>query len=162
MSIIVAEQLAKSFDPDDIFWDVSCSIARGDRIALVGRNGTGKTTLLRILAGKEDADGGSCRQHSSVRLGYLEQRPQLTPGRTLWQEARGALDEDGVRGFVGEDPQRLHVVVGVAGGVTGHAEGDAVDAKSVVDLPDPAPEVGALVVRAEIDDRPDAPVPGDM
>ena len=53
MSIIVAERIAKSFDPQDIFWDVSCSIAHQDRIALVGRNGTGKTTLLRILAGLE-------------------------------------------------------------------------------------------------------------
>ncbi len=47
MSVIDAERIAKTYEPFDIFWDVSCSVAWGDRIALVGRNGTGKTTLLQ-------------------------------------------------------------------------------------------------------------------
>ncbi len=58
MSILIAERVAKSFDPQDIFWDISCSVARGDRIALVGRNGSGKTTLLRILLGQEKPTSG--------------------------------------------------------------------------------------------------------
>jgi ATP-binding cassette subfamily F protein 3 len=86
MSIIVAEQVAKSFDPDDIFWDVSCSIARGDRIALVGRNGTGKTTLLRILAGLEPPTRGRIRRAKGLRIGYLPQGATLEGNRTLWQE----------------------------------------------------------------------------
>ena len=71
MSIIVAERIAKSFDPDDIFWDVSCSVARLDRIALVGRNGTGKTTLLRILAGLELPSSGRLHRDKGLRIGYL-------------------------------------------------------------------------------------------
>lgn len=86
MSIVVAEQLAKSFDPDDIFWDVSCSIARGDRIALVGRNGTGKTTLLRILAGLESPTRGRVHRARGLRIGYLPQGATLEGNRTLWQE----------------------------------------------------------------------------
>jgi ATP-binding cassette subfamily F protein 3 len=86
MSIIVAEQVAKSFDPDDIFWDVSCSIARGDRIALVGRNGTGKTTLLRILAGLEPPTRGRIHRAKGLRIGYLPQGATLEGNRTLWQE----------------------------------------------------------------------------
>jgi ATPase subunit of ABC transporter with duplicated ATPase domains len=70
MSIIVAERIAKSFDPQDVFWDVSCSVARGDRIALVGRNGTGKTTLLRILAGFEAPNEGRVHRARGLRIGF--------------------------------------------------------------------------------------------
>ena len=65
----------------------------GQRIGLVGPNGSGKTTLLKILAGREEADSGSADFHSSTRLGYLEQQPLFEPGRTLWDEAKSALDE---------------------------------------------------------------------
>jgi ATP-binding cassette subfamily F protein 3 len=96
MSIIVAERLAKSFDPDDIFWDVSCSIAHGDRIALVGRNGTGKTTLLRIVGGFEEPTSGRVHRAKGLRIGYLPQEATLEGDRTLWQEmmtAFGTLHE---------------------------------------------------------------------
>jgi ATP-binding cassette subfamily F protein 3 len=86
MSIIVAERLAKSFGPQDIFWDVSCSVAAGDRIALVGRNGTGKTTLLRILAGLEPPSGGRVHRARGQRIGYLPQGAALEGEGTLWQE----------------------------------------------------------------------------
>jgi len=96
MSIIVVERLAKSYDPDDIFWDVSCSVAHGDRIALVGRNGAGKTTLLRILAGLEPATSGQVHRARGQRFGYLPQEATLEGDRTLWQEmltAFAALQE---------------------------------------------------------------------
>jgi ATP-binding cassette subfamily F protein 3 len=86
MSIILAERIAKSFDPQDIFWDVSCGIAHGDRIALVGRNGTGKTTLLRILAGLEPPSSGRIHRAKGLRIGYLPQGATLEGHRTLWQE----------------------------------------------------------------------------
>ena len=86
MSIVVAERVAKSFDPQDIFWDVSCSIAHGDRIALVGRNGTGKTTLLRILAGLEPPTSGRVHRAKGLPIGYLPQGATLEGDHTLWQE----------------------------------------------------------------------------
>ena len=57
MSLITAKSLSKSFGAEDIFRDVSFSVARGARLALVGPNGIGKTTLLRILVGP----GGALR-----------------------------------------------------------------------------------------------------
>ncbi len=86
MSIIVAERIAKSFDPQDIFWDVSCSVAHGDRIALVGRNGTGKTTLLRIMAGLERPTSGRVHRAKGLRIGYLPQGATLEGEHPLWQE----------------------------------------------------------------------------
>ena len=69
------------------------STCAGDRIALVGPNGTGKTTLLQILAGHEDADAGQFDKPSSTSIGYLEQQPEFEAGRTVWEEARSALHE---------------------------------------------------------------------
>jgi ATP-binding cassette subfamily F protein 3 len=86
MSILVAERVAKSFDPQDVFWDVSCSIAHGDRIALVGRNGTGKTTLLRILAGWEPPTSGRVHRAKGLRIGFLPQGATLEGEHSLWQE----------------------------------------------------------------------------
>jgi ATP-binding cassette subfamily F protein 3 len=91
MSIIVAERLSKSFDPQDVFWDVSCSIAHGDRIALVGRNGTGKTTLLRILAGLEEPTSGRVHRAKGLGIGYLPQEAELEGDRSLWQEMMTAF-----------------------------------------------------------------------
>jgi ATP-binding cassette subfamily F protein 3 len=92
MSIIVAERIAKSFDPQDIFWDVSCSIAHQDRIALVGRNGTGKTTLLRILADLETPTDGRVHRAKGLRIGFLPQGAALTGEHTLWQEMMGTFE----------------------------------------------------------------------
>ena len=92
MSILVAERVAKSFDPYDIFWDISCSVAHGDRIALVGRNGTGKTTLLRILIGLEPASSGRVHRARGLRIGYLPQGATLEGEHSLWQEMMGAFE----------------------------------------------------------------------
>jgi len=92
MSIIIAERIAKSYDPYDIFWDVSCSVAHGDRIALVGRNGTGKTTLLRILAGFDQPTSGYVHRAKSLRIGFLPQEGTLEGDRTLWQEMMTAFE----------------------------------------------------------------------
>jgi ATP-binding cassette subfamily F protein 3 len=92
MSIIIAERIAKSYDPYDIFWDVSCSVAHGDRIALVGRNGTGKTSLLRILAGFDQPTSGYVHRAKSLRIGFLPQEATLEGDRTLWQEMMTAFE----------------------------------------------------------------------
>jgi ATP-binding cassette subfamily F protein 3 len=86
MSVLLAERLSKTYEPYDIFWDVSCSVARGDRIALVGRNGTGKTTLLRILAGLDSPTSGRVHRARGLRIGFLPQGATLDGDGTLWQE----------------------------------------------------------------------------
>ena len=76
----------------DRFWDVSCSVARGDRIALVGANGTGKTTLLRLLAGLEEPTSGRVHRAKGLRIGYLPQGASLEGDGSLWQEIMAVFE----------------------------------------------------------------------
>jgi ATP-binding cassette subfamily F protein 3 len=92
MILLSVEGLRKHFGPEPLLAGVTFEVRPGERIGLLGPNGTGKTTLLRILAGKEEADAGTCQVHPSVAVAYLEQQPLIEPGRTLWLEARSALD----------------------------------------------------------------------
>ena len=71
--ILQIKGLTKAFDDRTLFSDIYLRIEGGERIALVGENGTGKTTLLNILTGREDADRGSVKVGPSVRSAYLEQ-----------------------------------------------------------------------------------------
>ncbi|KPL22637.1 MAG: hypothetical protein AMJ93_06755 [Anaerolineae bacterium SM23_84] len=86
MSIVVAEDLAKSYGAQDVFSDVSFQIGHGDKIALVGANGVGKTTLLRIIAGLEVPTSGRWSMAKTIRTGYLSQLADLQAGGTLYQE----------------------------------------------------------------------------
>jgi ATP-binding cassette subfamily F protein 3 len=92
MSLLVASGLSKWYGPNEIFSGLSFAIPRGARIGLVGANGVGKTTLLRILAGLEESSTGETRQARGVRLGYLPQRPEFDSTRTVWEECRAAFD----------------------------------------------------------------------
>ncbi|MCK4899879.1 MAG: ABC-F family ATP-binding cassette domain-containing protein, partial [Anaerolineales bacterium] len=93
MSIITASDLAKSFGPDDIFSGISLSIPRGARIAIVGSNGIGKTTLLRILVGREEPSAGIIQRSRNLKIGYLPQEAILTGKHTLWDECLKAVVE---------------------------------------------------------------------
>ncbi|HUT93387.1 MAG TPA: ABC-F family ATP-binding cassette domain-containing protein [Thermoguttaceae bacterium] len=91
MILLSVAGVRKHFGPEPVLAGVTFEVRSGERIGLVGPNGSGKTTLLRILAGKDEADAGTCRLRPSLAAAYLEQRPLLAPGRTLWDEARSAL-----------------------------------------------------------------------
>jgi ATP-binding cassette subfamily F protein 3 len=91
MILLDVESVRKHFGPEPLLDGVTLQVRPGERIALVGPNGSGKTALLRILAGRDEPDGGSCRLHGSIHLGYLEQQPHFEPGRTLWDQAKAAL-----------------------------------------------------------------------
>ncbi len=71
----------------------SISVEAGERVGVVGRNGTGKTTLLRVLAGSLRADSGDVNLQRGARAGYLAQVVQVTPGRTVREEAASAFEE---------------------------------------------------------------------
>ena len=83
MSILSAEQLGHSFHDKWLFKNLFIGIGRGDRVALVGANGSGKSTLLRILAGILAPGEGKVVKERDLRIGYLEQDPQFTPGDTI-------------------------------------------------------------------------------
>ena len=91
MILLKVVDLRKHFGPEPVLDGVRFEVRPGDRIGLVGPNGSGKTTLLRILAGLEEADGGSYQAHQAVHLGYLEQQPRFDVERTLHDEALSAL-----------------------------------------------------------------------
>ncbi|HEX9029699.1 MAG TPA: ATP-binding cassette domain-containing protein, partial [Anaerolineales bacterium] len=93
MSLISAIDLAKNYGPDDIFSGISFSVARGARTAIVGPNGIGKTTLLRILVGEETASAGQVQQARFIRIGYLPQEAFFDSIRSLWEECLAAFED---------------------------------------------------------------------
>jgi ATP-binding cassette subfamily F protein 3 len=86
MSLVTTYNLGKSFDPVDIFAGLTLSIPHGARIALVGPNGIGKTTLLRIIAGREVPSSGDVHYARGLTLGYLPQESVLESQNSLWDE----------------------------------------------------------------------------
>ena len=83
MHYVSAEGLAKSYGIKPLFSGISFHIEEGDKIALVARNGTGKSTLLRILAGKETTDEGKLWVHKDVDVVLFEQEPQFVEDRSV-------------------------------------------------------------------------------
>jgi ATP-binding cassette, subfamily F, member 3 len=90
---LTVREIRKHYGPEPVLASVSFDLRAGERAALVGPNGTGKTTLLKILAGREEADAGAIELAAGTSVGFLEQQPEFIQDRTLWQEAREALRE---------------------------------------------------------------------
>ena len=82
-SCLQVENLTKSYGEQVLFENISCTIEEGRRVALVAKNGTGKTTLLNIIAGKESHDAGSVVPRRGLRIAYLEQSPAYPAGMTV-------------------------------------------------------------------------------
>lgn len=89
-NVLNIENLTKSYGDRLLFGDLTFGVEQGDKIGIVARNGTGKTTLLRILAGVEDADSGKVVFRNDLRVGYLPQEPTFN-GATVYE---AALDND--------------------------------------------------------------------
>ena len=85
--VLTAENLSKGFGDRNLFHDVAFDIKRGEHIAVIGDNGTGKTTLLRIIAGLERADSGTLGFGTNVYTAYFDQEHQtLHPEKTIFDE----------------------------------------------------------------------------
>src|SRR6202045_1335084 len=93
MLLLSCSRLCRGFDEGPLFEALGFELNSGERVGLVGPNGVGKTTLLRLLAGLDRPDDGEVRLHAGARAGLLQQQPVFAPGRTLFEEAKSALDE---------------------------------------------------------------------
>jgi ATP-binding cassette subfamily F protein 3 len=91
MILLTVRDLSRQFDVDPVFRDVTFDVRAGEKIGLVGPNGTGKTTLLKILAGHDEPDTGQIETHSGSTRALLEQDARFDPGRTLIEEAKSGL-----------------------------------------------------------------------
>lgn len=83
MTYLTVENLSKNFGTKVLFENITFGISRGDKTALIAPNGTGKSTLLKIIAGREVQDAGEVMLQNNVRLGYLDQEPELEPELTI-------------------------------------------------------------------------------
>src|SRR5512140_3715196 len=93
MSLITAISLSKSFGAEDLFHGVSFSIAKGARFALVGPNGIGKTTLLRILMGLEEPSSGKVTRAKYLQVGYLPQEADFQLEGTVWDACMSVFSD---------------------------------------------------------------------
>ncbi len=93
MSLVTITNVTKRYDPDIILDDISVAIAPGDRIGLIGRNGCGKTTLLKIISGMLTDFKGDVVLAKGRRIGYLSQEPDLERDCTLRQEMLTVFEE---------------------------------------------------------------------
>ena len=85
--VLSVEGLAKAFDSQPLFCDLSFFLKRGEHVAVIGDNGTGKTTILKIINGLVDADAGEIRIGSKVQIGYYDQEHHvLHPDKTIFEE----------------------------------------------------------------------------
>ena len=87
MNYLSAENLTKTYGERTLFKDISFGLAKGDKVALIANNGTGKSTLLRILGGKDMADSGVFSFRDGIRVSFLEQEPVLTDDKNLTVDA---------------------------------------------------------------------------
>ena len=83
MNIINIEHISKIFGEKVIFEDASFGIQQGDKIGIVGINGTGKSTVLRMIAGEEEPDQGQIIRQNGLKIAYLPQSPHFPKGATV-------------------------------------------------------------------------------
>ena len=125
--VLTVEELSKSFPEQTLFTDISFQIKRGERVALIGNNGTGKTTMLKILNDLIPADSGTFSLGSKVQIGYYDQEHHvLHAEKTIFEEISDTyptLTETEIRNmlaaflFTGDDV--FKVISSLSGGERG-------------------------------------------
>ena len=87
---LLVENASKSYGDIALFENITFVVNEGQKLALIAKNGTGKTTLLNILTGKDSFDSGSFYINKDIKVGYLEQDPQFSQELTVFQAAYSA------------------------------------------------------------------------
>ena len=93
-TILDVQNVSKRFGARELFANLSFSIAEGQKVGLIARNGTGKSTLLSILTGRESQDEGAIVYRNGIRTGYLEQEPVFNPDDTVLDACFNHQDDD--------------------------------------------------------------------
>lgn len=93
MSLIAVGSASVDFGPTNIFKDISFTVSQGDRWAIVGRNGTGKTTLVRLLTGQIPPTKGAVSRQPGLRIALLEQHRNFAPEMSVWDVVADAFAE---------------------------------------------------------------------
>ena len=156
MPILTVSNLTKTYAGEPVLQGVSFAIEPKEKVALVGRNGTGKTTLLRLLAGLDDAGAGAATQMPWAKIAYLAQIPEAPDDLTVWDhvlsgaadvhalEARlRDLEERMATPEVHDDPQRLQAVLDgattsdVQNAVQTYLTNSSINGATVTVTPDP-------------------------
>ncbi len=96
MNLLTVENISKSFGELVLFKDLSFGINKDQKIALIAKNGTGKTAILNIISGNQSPDTGRVNYRKDIRVSYLEQEPELNPEHTI-EETILASDSDVLR-----------------------------------------------------------------
>ncbi len=92
--VLTVSNLAKAYGAHRLFSDLSFELKRGERVALIGNNGTGKTTILKLINGLEEGDGGSITLGTNVQIGYYDQEHQLLHmEKTIFEEISDAYPQ---------------------------------------------------------------------
>lgn len=92
MNILTAENITKSFTDKPLFDSISFIIDEHDKIGIIGVNGTGKSTLLKIMAGLEEPDSGEIKLIGNIKISYLPQSPEFKPGKTAINQVFNSAD----------------------------------------------------------------------
>ena len=93
-SLLQIENLTKSYGDRLLFGDITFGINEGDKIGIIAKNGTGKTTLLKIICDKEPHDSGNITFRNDIKVGFLEQIPDLNPDHTVMEVCMNAYDKN--------------------------------------------------------------------
>ncbi len=93
MNLLTIERFSKAYTDRVLFEDAAFSIQEGEKIGVIGMNGMGKSTLLKIIAGREETDSGQVVMGSHVKIGYLMQTPEFAQGSTVLSAALMGMDD---------------------------------------------------------------------
>jgi ATP-binding cassette subfamily F protein 3 len=93
MSLLIAENLKRLYGGQEVLRGANLRVEQGEKLGIVGRNGGGKSTLLRIITRTEDPDGGTLAIAKGATVGYVPQRPEFAPGEIAFAHVEGGLEE---------------------------------------------------------------------
>jgi ABC transport system ATP-binding/permease protein len=116
--LLGAERLHLEFPTRTVFDEVTLGIDEGDRIGVVGRNGDGKSTLLKLLAARIEPDGGRVTRRRGIRIGMLDQADVVDPGKTVAESVVGGIEEHVWAG----DAKVRDVIAGLLADVPWHGQ----------------------------------------